>query len=58
MGNTTEAGCIEVSDADTGDCVDSAWEMDDDEPKKGEGEVNIIVREKQTDANSEIYYTI
>lgn len=36
--------------------VDSTETMDDDGPEEIEGEVDIRAREKQTDADIEIYY--
>lgn len=44
--------------AKTGSCVESAKTIEDDEPGRAESKVDIVIREKQTDGNSEIYYAI
>ena len=58
MGDATKPGCSEVGGVETGTCVDNTRTMDDNRPGGAEGEVDIVAREKQTDANSEIYYAI
>ena len=58
MDNNTRPGYSEVGNAETGACVDGAGIMDNNWPGEPEGKVDIIVREKQTDANSEIYYAM
>lgn len=51
MGDATGLGCSEVDGTETG-----AGTMDDDGPGGAEGKVDIVAREKRTDADSEIYY--
>lgn len=56
IGDATRPGCSKVVGAKTGTYVDSAGTIDDNRPIKAEDKIDIIVREKQTDVNSEIYY--
>ena len=58
MGDATGPSCSELGGAKTSACVDAARTMDDDGPRGVEGEVDIVAREKQTDADSEIYYAM
>lgn len=58
MGNAIGLGCSEVHGAETGVCIDSTGTMDNDKPGKVEGKIDIIARKKQTNPNSEIYYTM
>ena len=58
MSDATGPGCSELCGAQTGACVDSARTMNDDGLGGLKGKVNIVGRDKQTDANSEIYYAI
>ena len=58
MGDATGPGCSEVDGAKTGACVDGAGTMDDNGPGGVKGDVDIVAREKQTDADSEIYYAM
>ena len=58
VGNATGPSCGKVGGAKTAACVDGAGTMDDDRPGGVEGEVDIVAREKQTDADSEIYYAM
>lgn len=58
MVDTTRPGFNEVGNAETGDYVSSVGTMDDDGPGGTEGKVNILAREKQTDADGEIYYAM
>ena len=50
MGDATGPGCSEVGGAKTVACVDDAGTIDDDGPRGMKGEVDIVVREKQTHA--------
>ena len=47
-----------MGSAKTSACVDGAGMMDDDELGGVEGEVDIVTKEKQIDAESEIYYAM
>ena len=58
MGDGSGPGYREVGGAKTGACVKGARTIDDDELGGIESEVDIVEREKQIDANSEIYYAI
>lgn len=56
MGDATKPSCNEVSDAETGACINGAGTMDDNGLGGAESKVNIVAKEKQIDINSEIYY--
>lgn len=58
MSNATGLGCSEVGNAKTDICLDGAGRTDNDGPEEAEGKLDIIVREKQTNANGEIYHAI
>lgn len=46
MGDAIGPGCSEVGGTEINASVDDAEKIDDDKPREGEDEVNIIVREK------------
>lgn len=58
MGDTATPDCSEVGSTKTSACIDGVGTIDDDGPGGTKGKVDIVAREKQTNANSEIYYTI
>ena len=58
MSDATGPDCSEVSNAKTDICVDSTGTMDDDRPEGAEGIIDIVTKEKQTDAKSGIYYAM
>lgn len=58
MSDTTGPDYSKVNNAETDTCVNSARTIDDNEPRKAESEIDIITKEKQTDANGEIYYAM
>ena len=47
---------MDASETDV--CVNGARTINDDGPKEVKGKVDIVAKEKQTDANSEIYYAM
>ena len=51
-------GCSEMGGVNTDACVNRAKTIDDNGPGGTKGEVDIVRREKQIDANSEIYYVM
>lgn len=58
MNDTTRPGYSRIGDTETGVCMDGAGTIDDNRPEKVEDKINILAKEKQTDANSEIYYAM
>lgn len=58
VNDVTRPGCCKMGGAETSACVDGAGMIDNNKPERAKGEIDIVAREKQTDANSEIYYTI
>ena len=58
MGDVTVPGYSEVGGGENDACVDEAETMDDNGSEGAEGEVDIIAKEKQTNADSKIYYAI
>ena len=58
MGNATGPDCNKISNTKTDVWVNSARMLDDNRLEGAESKVNIVVKEKWTDANSEINYTI
>lgn len=58
MGNATGPDCNKISDTKTDACVNSTEMLDDNGLGGAESKVDILVKEKWTDANSEINYAI
>ena len=58
MGDATGLGCSKVGGAQTGACIDNGGKIDNDRLEGARGEVNIVAREKQIDADGKIYYAI
>ena len=58
MHDTTGPGCSKVGSVETGACMDNTRTINDDKSEGVEGKVDIVVKEKQIDANSNIYYAM
>ena len=55
MIDATKTGYSKIGSAEVSIYVDNARTMDDNRPGWTEGKVNIVTKEKQTDANSKVY---
>lgn len=58
IGNTTKSSYSEIGIAETITYMNNARTINNDRPGKAKGNVDIVARKKQINANIEIYYTM